>query len=140
MADAGAMSTSARQFVAAFNRRDADGLVALVDPAFEWHPSVLVGGRRTYRGHAGLRQWIGDLARAPVQHQARVREVEILDNDRFLVHSEVLVDGEPVTQSSMLARLREDGKLVEGRAYLTDEPMLRRTGIVGPGVTRVSAE
>jgi hypothetical protein len=40
----------------------------------------------------------------------------------------------------MVARLGEDGKLVEGRAYLTDEPTLRRTGIVGPGVTRVSAE
>jgi phage terminase large subunit-like protein len=97
MADAGTMSTIARQFVDAFNRRDADGLVALVDPALEWHPSVLVGGRRTYRGHAGLRQWVSDLARAPVHHQARVRDVEVLEENRFLVLSEVLVDGEPMT-------------------------------------------
>jgi hypothetical protein len=140
MAHAGAMSIIAQQFVDAFNRRDADDLVALVDPAFEWHPSVLARGPRTYQGHAGLRQWVDDLARAPVHHQARVREVQVLDENRFLVLSEVLVDGEPMSPGAMLARLGEDGKLLEARAYLTDEPMLRRTGIVGPRVAGVSPD
>ena len=121
------MGRVAAQFIDAFNRRDADALVALVDRAFVWRPSMVVGGRRTYSGHDGLRQWVTDLARAPVQHQARVREVEALDECCFLVHSEVLVDGEPITPSSMLGWIGEDGKLVEGRAYLTDEPMLRRS-------------
>lgn len=125
------MGTIAQQFIEAFNRRDAEGLVALVDPTFEWHPSVLVGGRRKYRGHQGVRQWVEDLARAPVQHQARVRHVEAIDEDRFLIHSEILVDGELMTASSMVARLGDNGKLTEGRAYLTDEPMLRGTGVAG---------
>lgn|GEM_PF-1437899 len=124
------MSTIAQRFIDAFNHRDADGLISLVDPTLDWRPSMLVGGRRTYRGHEGIHQWIADLARAPVQHQARVREVEVLDEQCFLVHSEVLVDGEPMTASSMLARLGEDGKIVEARGYLSDEPMLSR-GFVG---------
>jgi SnoaL-like domain len=129
MAIAGAaISTLAQQFIDAFNQRDADGLVCLVDPAFEWRPSVLVGRHRTYRGHDGLRQWISDLGHAKVQHQARVREVELLEENRFLVHSEVLVDGELMTRSAMVARLGDDGKIVEAQAYLSDEPMLRGTG------------
>jgi hypothetical protein len=120
-----AMGTIAQQFVDAFNRRDANDLVALVDPGFEWRPSVLVGGRRTYHGHQGLRQWLADLARLPVEHHARIHDVEVIDDQCFLVHSEVLIDDEPVTPSSMVARLGEDGKLVEARAYLSDEPLLR---------------
>jgi phage terminase large subunit-like protein len=134
------MGTLAQKFVDAFNRRDANDLVALVHPAFEWRPSVLVGGRRSYHGHAGLRQWVADLGRAAIHHQARVREVEALDETRFLIISEVLVDGESMTPSAMLGRLGEDGKLVEARAYLTDEPMLRRTGIVGSGASSARAE
>lgn len=123
-----AMSRIAYRFIDAFNRRDADDLVVLVDPEFEWRPSLLVGRRRTYHGHDGLRRWLEDLAGATVHHQARVREVEVLDDERFLVHSEVLVDGVVMTPSSMIAKVGGDGKLTEARAYLSDEPMLRRTG------------
>jgi hypothetical protein len=101
-------------------------------------PVGLVGGRRTYRGHEGLRKWVEDLGHASVQHQARVRGVEALDENRFLVHSEVLVEGEPISASSMLARLGEDGKIIEASAYLTDEPMLRR--ITGARHSRTFAE
>jgi len=44
-----------REFVDAFNRRDADGLVALSHPDIEFRPTMLAGSKRVYKGHEGLR-------------------------------------------------------------------------------------
>jgi len=120
----------ARQFVDAFNRRHAEDLVALADPAIQWRPSQLVGGRRTYLGHDGLRRWLAELNASPIQHQASVLEVRMIDDSRVLVLSEVLIEDVPVSPSALLARIGADGKIVEARAYLTDEQMLVEAGIV----------
>lgn len=124
------MEDIARRFVEAFNLRDADELVTLSDPAIEFRPTMLVGARRTYIGHEGLRRWVEELATASLQQRVRVREVRALGPGRFLLLSEVLVDGEPVSPMAMVGRVGEDGRIVEGRAYLTDEEMLTQIGIV----------
>jgi hypothetical protein len=118
-------------FIDAFNRRDPEALVKLADPAIEFSPTGLVGARRTYHGHEGLRAWVSDLEESPSEHQVRVREVRLLEDERMLVLSEVLLDGEHVTASAMIARLNDTGKIVEAQAYLSDEEMLRRTGLLG---------
>jgi ketosteroid isomerase-like protein len=50
--------------VDAWNRRDPDAVVALWDPDGVWSPGLerIAEGRRTYRGHAGIRQSFQDLA------------------------------------------------------------------------------
>jgi SnoaL-like domain len=123
------MESIAHEFVDAFNRRDAAGLVALVDPEFEFHPTVLVGSRRTYHGTDGLLGWTAELQRSAMQHQARVLDVRVLDEYRFLALAEVLVGGKPISPSAMLARVNEQGMLVEVHAYLSDEQTLREIGI-----------
>jgi hypothetical protein len=65
-----------------------------------------------------------------VQHQARVREVRAFDESRFAVISEVLLEGEPVTPSAMVARLSDAGTIIDARAYLSDEQLLERLGLV----------
>ena len=130
-----AMDAIARDFVDAFNRRDAGGLVALTDPAVVWQPSRLVGSVRRYRGHDELRRWVAELDASPIKHRARVLEVRIIDHDRFLVLSEVLLDDVPVCPSALLARVSRGGKILEARAYLTDEQMLIEAGIV-PAIER----
>lgn len=112
-----------REFVEAFNRRDADALVALAHPEIEFRPTMLVGSKRVYRGHDGLRHWAADLIAAETMHQVRVREIRPLGGGRFLLLSEVLLDGEVVSPSAMVAGLA-DGKIVEAHAYLSDEEML----------------
>jgi hypothetical protein len=126
----GPMERIGRRFVDAFNRRDVDELVALADPDIEFHPTSIVGARRVYRGHDGLRRWATELGIAEIGHEVRVREVRQLDESRFLLLCEVLVDGELVTPSAMLARLTEAGRIVEAHAYLTDEETLTQVGIV----------
>ena len=124
------METIGQQFIDAFNRRNAEDLVALADPAIEFHPTGLVGERRTYHGHDGLRRWVSDLGASGAKHQVRVLEVRRLDDSRFLVLSEVLLDGDLISPSAMIARLDEANKIVEARAYLTDEQMLTRVGLM----------
>jgi ketosteroid isomerase-like protein len=118
-----------RQFVDAFNRRDVSDLIVLTDPAVEFHPTSLVGERRRYDGHEGLRRWFADLEESQIEHQVRVKEVRQTD-EGFLVLSEVLLGGELVSPSAMLAWVNDDGLIVEARAFLTDPETLRQVGWV----------
>jgi hypothetical protein len=124
------MQAIGQRFIDAFNRRDADALVALADPEIEFHPTSLVGARRTYHGHEGLRSWMAQLCASQAEHQVRVREVRALDESRFVILTEVLLDGELISPSAMLARLDGEGRIVEAQAYLTDEQLLRQVGVV----------
>jgi hypothetical protein len=50
-----------RHFIAAFNARHVDGLIAYCDPSVELHSSVEVVGGGIYRDHDGIRRWHRDL-------------------------------------------------------------------------------
>ena len=125
----------ARRFVDAFNRRDADELVSLCDAEVVWRPSPLAAGHRVYSGHDGMRQWVKDLDASPVNHHARVLRVEVLDESRFLVLSEVFLHGTAVSPGAMLGRVTPAGGLIEAKAYLSDERTLQQVGI-GADVSR----
>lgn len=125
------------RFIDAFNRRDADALIALADPEIEFSPTSLVGTRRTYRGHDDMRRWVTELRESAIEHhQVRVREVRAVGDDRFVVLSEVLLGGETVSPSAMLARVSAAGLIVEAHAYLTDEQMLVQLGLLEESVSR----
>lgn len=112
-----------REFIDAFNLRDADALVALVHPEIEFRPTMLVGSRRVYEGYEGVRAWVADLVASGMDHQVRVREIRMLDAARFVMLTEVLLDGEVISPSAMVATMR-DGKIAEAQAYLSDEGTL----------------
>ena len=49
----------ALQQIEAFNRRDADAVVAFASPTVEWEDSMFwTEPARTYRGRAELREWV----------------------------------------------------------------------------------
>jgi len=56
--------------------------------------------------------------------------VRALEKIRFHVLSEALIDGEVVFPSAMLTRLSKERRIIEARAYLTDEQMLKKVGPV----------
>jgi hypothetical protein len=125
------MASIGLRFIDAFNRRDAEQLVALADPDIYFYPTELVGARRVYRGHDGLRRWVADLEASEIDHRVRLREVRALDESHFLVLSEVVMDGESVSPSAMLASLGDTGGILQAHAYLSDEQMLARLGLLG---------
>jgi ketosteroid isomerase-like protein len=50
-----------RRSFEAFNARDVDGLVSLSDPDCEWLPFRAQLEGIVYRGHAGIRKFVGDM-------------------------------------------------------------------------------
>lgn len=126
------IETVARQFVDAFNRRDVEGMVALSDPEIAFHPSALVGERRHYHGHEGLGRWVADLDSAQFGYRVEVKEVRATERG-FLALSEIMLANELVSPAAMLARLNDDGLIVEARSFLTDEETLKQVGWVPDG-------
>ena len=48
----------------AYNRRDVEAMLELLDPEVEWHSalSILLNGKAAvYRGHRGVREWFREL-------------------------------------------------------------------------------
>jgi ketosteroid isomerase-like protein len=123
------VETVVNRFIDAFNRRDADAFLALMDASVEFHPTALVGTRRRYDGHEGVRRWLGEVESSQMKHRVRAREVRPTE-DGFVLLSEVLLDGKLVSPSAMIARLGADGKIVEARAFLTDEELLVHLGVI----------
>lgn len=124
-----AFTALAHGFVEAFNDRDAEALVALAHPRIVFRPTALVGRRRTYHGHAGLRRWVTELTATRVDFELRIREIRPLRPQGFLVLSTVRVGDELISDSAMIASVRQD-KVVEAHGYLSDEETLTRLGLI----------
>jgi SnoaL-like domain len=114
-----------RRFAEAFNRRDADGLVAVSHPEIEFHPTGAGGTGRSYHGHEGLRAWVEELNRGGLKHQVRILDVEEIDARRVVVSCELLSDGKTITRSTMIGVIA-DGALIEVHGHLTDITTLRQ--------------
>jgi hypothetical protein len=119
----------ARAFVDAFNDRDADALVGLAHPRIVFRPTALIGRRRVYHGHAGLRTWVADLDALPLDIQLQVRDIRPQRPDGFLVLSTLHVGGDPVADAAMIAAVQAD-RIVEAHGYLSDESTLVKLGLI----------
>jgi len=124
------LETIGLRWLVAVNRRDADALIAISDPAIELRPTPIAGARRIYVGHDGLRDWLAELEASPISPQGRLREVRALDSWRVLVRCDVLVDGEPSGPLTLVARMGQSRLIVEARSYLTDEAGLMELGML----------
>lgn len=123
------LDTLARRFIDAYNARDADALVAVSHARIAFYPSTLVGERRRYDGHDGLRRWMEQLTATGAEFQASIREVRALGPDRFVVLSQVWIGEQLGRDSAMIASVG-DGLIVEARSYLSDERMLIEMGLI----------
>lgn len=127
--DRSVFTALARGFVDAFNDRDADALIELAHPRIVLRPTALMGHRRTYHGHAGLRRWIAEIVATGTNFQVHIREIRPMRPGGFLVLSKLRVDDELITDSAMIASVHED-KIIEAHGYLSDEAMLTQIGLI----------
>ena len=120
----------ARQAAHAFNARDRDRFLGLMDPEIEFRSAF---EQQTYRGLAGMAQWTEDV-------DATIDELHSED-DRFLDAGEDRVvylyrivgrgtgSGVPVSREfAILLRLR-NGKLFKGEVYLDQTVALEAAGL-----------
>ena len=70
---------SFKGFIDAFNRRDTEAIIEVVDSAVEWRPAapVALGGEATvYRGHAGVSDGLRGLHASFAELQIEISELQ----------------------------------------------------------------
>ena len=124
-----------RRGVDAYNRRDAERLLEVLDPAIEWHPALLVmlGGEATvYRGHEGVREMLRDVDDTLAEIHAEFSEIRDPD-DQVVAIGRIRTRGKAsgaVTESPLgyVADFR-NGKVTRIRTYLDPEAALEAAGM-----------
>jgi ketosteroid isomerase-like protein len=123
-----------RQLLSAFNRRDLEGTLELMDAGVEFYApqtALAVGRDVPYQGHEGVRRYLGDvnqvfeeLTVVPEEFRANGEEVVALGAVTGKRDGEVLDD-----RVAWAWRLR-GGKIVWGRVYQDPAQALEDVGIV----------
>lgn len=119
----------AKRYVASFNDRDLDAMLALQDENVVCHPTPLFG-HRPHTGHAGVRDWWAAMLASSRSYQVVVSEVRQLDPDRVAVLGAVLEHGQVLSPWGVLVRVR-DGLIIETRSYLSDTELLDNLRLLG---------
>lgn len=108
-------------------QRDEAGLLELAHPDIVGRPLRWVPGRE-YRGHAGVRRWIADLAASP--HASTLTPSRIQLTEAGLVVAEGMLDSDPVAFTGLFEV--RDRLLVSVRSYMSDRELLADLGLLGP--------
>jgi ketosteroid isomerase-like protein len=119
----------------AFSRRDEPALLALLDPAVEFHAPTasLARGGRPYLGHAGMREYLRDAAEVWAELRIEPREFRELD-DLVVALGRVYAWGAGRVvdaPAGWVWRVR-NGLAIAIRVYETPADALSAVGILGP--------
>jgi hypothetical protein len=117
-----------RQWAAGVNARDPETVVALSDPDIVLNP-MQVGVSGHYKGHDGVREWIGDLVASDLGHRVDFRGIRTLADGRVALFGEVFIGEQSISPYSLLVTLR-DGRVAATRSYLSDEETLRQLNLL----------
>ena len=102
------------EFAAAFNRRDLDGMLALVTDDVELVPIRAAVEDTVYRGTEGIVQWMHDLEESWSELRIEFERIEQPAPDRQIVYGRVV--GRGVESSAPVEmRVRWLGQLRDGR-------------------------
>jgi ketosteroid isomerase-like protein len=74
-----------RNGILALNRGDVEGIAAVLDPDVELVPLRAVLDGSVYRGHAGLRRWVDDMAEDWEHFELELEQLRELGSGRLLV-------------------------------------------------------
>ena len=106
----------------AINSLDADRLVELSDTDVEWFPALTFGDRGgAYRGHAGVRRYVADVARLWGSLRIGVRAVRRHSDEVVAIcdiHAEGRISRRALTQRAAIVYWVEGGKVVRARTYV----------------------
>jgi ketosteroid isomerase-like protein len=105
----------AREFVAAFNDRDLDGMLRLVDDEIEIVPIRAAVEDIVYRGRDGLEQWMRDIDESWSELQIEIDQIDDPAPDRQIVLGRLVGRGvesaAPVEMNVRWVAQLNDGRL-----------------------------
>ncbi len=132
-----------RRWLAAFQERDIEALIALVDPSIELHTLVMAeaGGVPVYRGHDGYRAWLRDLDEVWEDLQFELERYFDLGEHTLVVgvqRGRGRQSGVPIEMPlTTVVRWRE-GRVVYSKSYLHLEDALRDLGVSEDGLEPIA--
>ena len=118
----------AERYVGAYNDRDLEAMLAVMDEDVVSYPAPLFG-HRPNRGHAGVREWWAAMAASGRWYTVIIGEVRQLESDRLAILGEIRENDEPISPWGVVIRLR-NGLIVESRSYLSDTELLESLQVI----------
>ena len=128
----------AERYVAAYNDRDLQAMLDVLDASIVSHPSRLVGAT-DHEGHDGVRAWWKAMEDRGDWYQVGIREIRQPDPDRVAILGDIYDDGERVSPWCLIMRVR-DGLIVESHSYLSDADLLDRLGLMDSEASSTEGE
>jgi ketosteroid isomerase-like protein len=114
----------AARWIDAYNRRDVEGVVKLCDAEVEIQVVLVDPEGHSFSGHAGVREWLGELHAKFSELRAEPRDIRMLGNT-FVADGHVLVTpsegGEEMKVPIWLAIELGEGKICAYRAFRSAE-------------------
>lgn len=105
------------RYVAAYNDRDLEAMLSVVDEHVVSYPAPLFTHRRHY-GHDGVRSWWAAMAADEYAYDVLVKEVWPVEPDRAVVFGELKSGGRRLGPWALMVQVT-DGLIVESRSYLS---------------------
>jgi ketosteroid isomerase-like protein len=117
----------------ASNPRDVETVIALSDPECVLYPAIEseTEGRRTYRGHAGLRQYYRDLNQFTEDSRVEVSEARDL-GDQVLVLGRIsmtFASGVELDHEAGAIFTWRNGKCIEAATWLSHAQAIEAAGL-----------
>lgn len=121
------------QVIDAYNRRDLDSFLALMDPDVEFTPyERAIEGLGPYLGHAGVRTWWKEAFEVLPDLNAEIHEIRDL-GDQTLVHGRLrgqgAGSGAAIERAMWLVIGWRDGKEVWWHAFQDETEALEAVGL-----------
>jgi len=121
-------SSLAEAYVAAYNDRDLEAMIAVLDESIVSHPSKL-GGARKHEGHAGVRAWWEAMASNEQWYEVLIREIRQISRDQVAILGEIQDRGEPISPWCAVIRIG-NGLITESHSYLSEADLLDELGLI----------
>jgi hypothetical protein len=119
----------AQSYVAAYNDRDLEAMLALQDENVVSYPSRMFG-RRRITGHDGVRSWWEAMAASGRWYEVVVGDIRRVGPERVAILGEIRDRGERLSPWGVVVRIR-DGLIIESHSYLSDTELLEELGMLG---------
>ena len=119
----------AERYVAAYNDRDLDAMLAVQDENVVSHPTRFTGAA-SHVGHEGVRAWWEAMVAADRWFEVVISEIRQPDHDRVAILGAIYDHGELVSPWCVVIRVC-NGLIVESRSYLSERDLLEQLGLIG---------
>ena len=118
----------AERYVGAYNARDLEAMLAVMDESVRSYPAPFFG-HRPHSGHAGVRAWWAAMVASRLWFDVVVDDVRQVGADRVAILGEIRHEGRRRSPWAVFVRVRH-GLIVESRSYLSEQAELERLGLL----------